>query len=109
MGKYDSSRYRVTPLVEAIKCNKEKFDQFLSSVRISGLECPMDGGCYYYGENEKQLQPTKEHLKKMVSISIVKRGSAKKQSLFCSYSKSFSQRILENSDLGGEKGKDHEE
>ena len=62
MGKYDSSKYRVVPLVETIKCNKTNFDLFLKTIHtqkeVPDLECPMTDNAYFYGGNEKQLKPT---------------------------------------------------
>lgn len=66
MGKYNSSKYRVVPLIEVVKGNQQNFDIFLSKVHsskgIPALVCPMENECYYCGDNEKQLKPTKKHL-----------------------------------------------
>ncbi len=70
MGKYDSSKYRVVPLVEAIKCSQGNFELFLKAIHtqkaIPNLVCPMDDCAYYCGDNEKQLKPTKDHLKGLI-------------------------------------------
>ena len=76
MGKYNSSARRVVPFVEAIKCNQQNFDLFLSCVRskkaIPKLLCPTDENAYFCGDNEKQLNPPKEHL-----IGLIEYISAK--------------------------------
>lgn len=73
MGKYDSSKYRVVPLVDAIKCNSEKFQLFLGLIEgIPDLSCPVDEGAYFYGENEKKLNPTKEHLNGLIEYIATK-------------------------------------
>ena len=69
MGKYDSSKYRVVPLVDAIKFNQRNFDAFLNSVKtrkIPSLICPLDNSAYFYGTKEKQLNPTKKHLRMLL-------------------------------------------
>lgn len=70
MGKYDSSKYRVVPLVEAIKFNQKNFELLLKAIHtqkdIPNLVCPAIDSAYYCGDNEKQLNPTKEHLKGLV-------------------------------------------
>jgi len=77
MGKYNSSTYRVVPLVEAIKCNQRNFDLFLSSVHsqkvIPNLLCPADDNAYFYGDDEKQLNPPKEHLMNLVKYIASKK------------------------------------
>ncbi len=78
MGKYNSSQYRVVPLVESIKENQENFNAFLSMVHckkgIPVLACPIGESFYYYGKNEKQLKPTKKHLIALVQYIAKRRG-----------------------------------
>lgn len=65
--RYNSSKYRVVPLMERIKGDQQGFDALLRSVITSKsfptLVCPLDDSAYFFGEkNEKKLSPTKEHL-----------------------------------------------
>ncbi len=76
MGIYDSSRYRVVPLVGAIQKNQRNFDAFLRQIHteksVPHLICPDDDGAYFCGAREKSLKPTKEHLKKLVRYIATK-------------------------------------
>lgn len=77
MTKYNSSRYRVEPLVDAIKSNDDNLNKMLATVESSFLipafnsleQAPV----YYYGENEKPLKPSKEHLIKLVEYFASKK------------------------------------
>ena len=89
MGKYDSSIYRVRPLMEYIEGNDGAFETLLSSVGIEPLGKPE---VYRYnGEecNEMQLKPTKKHLMALVDIMAMKdHGSSdikneNRRALFC--------------------------
>ena len=62
MGKFDSSVYRVRPLMEQIEKDQNPFAALLSLVEIAPLGAPRL--CRYDGANckEKQLKPTKKHL-----------------------------------------------
>ena len=66
MGKYDSSKYRVVPLVDAIKSSKENFDKFVEAAKLPHLSYPSAADAFWYGDNEKQLKPPKEHLRKLI-------------------------------------------
>ena len=76
MGRYDSSKYRVTPLAKLIEGNQTAFDSFLKSVRsektIPQLTCPKFANAYFYGENEKQLNPPKDHLIAIIEHVFIK-------------------------------------
>ena len=69
MGKYDSSKYRITPLLELISNNSECFDKFADALGIHSLTSPY---CYCYGENEKQLKPSKDHLSRLIDYIAIK-------------------------------------
>lgn len=73
MGKYNSSTYRVTPLMEHIEGNLERINKFLSLVGLKVNSLPYE---YFYGEDEKLLKPTKEHLIELVEY-ISKRDNSK--------------------------------
>ena len=85
MGRYDSSKYRVVPLVEAIKKNQKNFEAFLKTVEgLPALICPMEDEAYFYGDHEKHLKPTKEHLRNLVRYIAAKKfdrvsGAGKKR------------------------------
>lgn len=70
--KYNSSKYRVVPLVNTIRCNPQKFALFLSAVhtpnqkRFPALSCPMEENAYFYGDHEKHLKPSKKHLMRLI-------------------------------------------
>lgn len=59
MGKYNSSTYRITPLIEYIKDDLDKINMLLSCFGVSVKRVPFD---YFYGENEKLIKPSKQHL-----------------------------------------------
>ena len=63
MGKYNSSTYRVVPLMEHIKNNLERISQLLSLFNISVKSLPNE---YFYGDNEKLLKPSLDHLINLV-------------------------------------------
>ena len=69
MGKYDSSKYRITPLLELISSSSQHFEKFTNALGIHGLALPY---CFYYGKNEKQLKPTKEHLSRLIDYIAAK-------------------------------------
>ncbi len=72
MGKYDSSRYRVVPLVEAIKRSEEYFNLFLQTMELPLLKYPCDENAFCYGDHEKQLKPPKEHLAALIDYLAAK-------------------------------------
>lgn len=63
MGKYNSSTYRVTPFLDFIRGDLERINTFLSIFGIRIASLPLE---YFYGENEKTLKPTKQHLTNIV-------------------------------------------
>ena len=69
--------------MDAIKNNQGKFDRFLKTVKgrnvPSNIKCPAEDSACFYGDKEKQLKPTKEHLKKLVD-HIAKNDYTKKKS-----------------------------
>ena len=72
MGKYDSSIYRVRPLMEYIEGSDVAFGSLLSLVGIEPLGKPK---IYRYnGEEckEMQLKPTKKHLMALIDIMAIK-------------------------------------
>ncbi len=77
MGKYNSSKYRVVPLVNAIKQNQTNFNIFIQSVNsetaIPYLLCPKDDNAYFFGVNEKKLNPTKAHLTSLIEYVFNKK------------------------------------
>lgn len=74
MGKYDSSKYRVVPLVESIKNDERNFEKFLGTVdSMPRLSFPSDENAYYYGDNEKQLKPPKAHLDALIDYMASKK------------------------------------
>lgn len=69
MGNYDSSKYRVVPLVDAIKSSEKNFCDFLGTVGekgIFGLRYPNDENAFWCGKNEKKLKPPKMHLSQLI-------------------------------------------
>ena len=73
MGKYDSSKYRVRPLMEIVKNDFDAYKKVISLLNIDDFKNMDDIGKpleYYYdsgnGCKEKQLKPTKEHLEKLI-------------------------------------------
>lgn len=77
MGKYDSSEYRIAPLVKAIMSDEKSFASFLKSVHtekeIPNIAYPAESKAYFYGNNEKKLKPTKAHLKGLVKYIASKK------------------------------------
>ena len=73
MGKYNSSTYRVTPLMKHIEGNLDRINKFLSLLGLKVDSLPTD---YFYGKDEKLLKPTKEHLIALVEY-IFKRDNSK--------------------------------
>lgn len=59
MTRYNSSEYRVLPLLDRIKGDLGAINKFLSLVGVSVDSIPIT---YFYGANEKKLKPTKPHL-----------------------------------------------
>lgn len=90
MGKfYDSSNYRVVPLVEAIKNNASNFATFLKT--INGIPDLIPPDCekdYFYGDHEKQLKPPKDHLECLIRYLSAKNhanisvGNSKRAALY---------------------------
>lgn len=73
MGKYNSSIYRVKPLMTVIENDRQAFEKLLKLVEIENLSAPF---CFYYdGENckEKRLKPGKDHLLKMIDYMSKKK------------------------------------
>ena len=82
MGKYNSSIYRVRPLMKIVEADYQAFLKLLSLVGIDALSTP--GVFRYDGENctEMQLKPTKTHLKSLIDYLAEKtpfKGSIKGQ------------------------------
>ena len=74
MGKYNSSKYRVVPLVEVIKNDAYSFERFLETVtNLPGLSFPLNAESFYYGDNEKKLKPPKEHLEALIDYLATKK------------------------------------
>ena len=63
MGKYNSSTYRVTPLMKYIENDLNRINKFLSIFNLSVDSLPTE---YFYGDEEKLLKPTFEHLKNLI-------------------------------------------
>lgn len=63
MTRYNSSEYRVVPLLDRIKGDIDAINRFLSLVGVSIDSMPIT---YFYGANEKKLKPTKQHLLSLV-------------------------------------------
>ena len=59
MTRYNSSKYRVVPLMDAINGNLESINKLLALVGFSVNSLPIH--CFY-GDFEKKLKPTKKHL-----------------------------------------------
>lgn len=59
MTLYNSSEYRVVPLVKSIQGDFDALNRVLSLVGVSVDSMPLT---YFYGANEKKLKPTKQHL-----------------------------------------------
>lgn len=66
MGKYNSSLYRVRPLMDVVKKDYQLFIEILKLVEIEELSLPQS--YWYDGERcqEKQLKPSKDHLTKLI-------------------------------------------
>lgn len=72
MGIFDSSLYRVRPLMETVEKDNSALTALLSLVGIPPLSAPQ---CYRYnGENctEIQLKPTKKHLSALIDHMATK-------------------------------------
>lgn len=69
MGRYDSSKYRVTPLMDLIRSDPSYFDIFTTVLDIGKLSTPY---LFCYGENEIQLKPSKAHLSKLIDYMAEK-------------------------------------
>lgn len=76
VGKYNSSIYRVRPLMEVIKLDYNAFLKLLTLVKIPNLNFPQSYG--YDGENcaEKQLKPSKRHLSALITYMATKNHTA---------------------------------
>ena len=75
MGRYNSSIYRVRPLVEYLENNYEAFLSVLSLVGIDSLGKPT---IYRYDGvlcTEMQLKPTKRHLLALANLMATKQHS----------------------------------
>ncbi len=72
MGKYNSSIYRVRPLMECIESDYVAFQTILSLVGIAPLGKPKI--CRYDGVHcsEMQLKPTKRHLLALIDLMSTK-------------------------------------
>lgn len=64
MGKYDSSMYRVTPMMKEIEADPNKLAQILALVGCKEAFSEIKEICY--GNNEKLLPPSSEYLVKLV-------------------------------------------
>lgn len=76
MGKYNSSIYRVRPLMELIEGDYSAFSSFISLVGLNGLGKPL---LYRYDGvacKEMKIKPTKQHL-----ISLIDYMSTKKHDI----------------------------
>ena len=76
MGKYDSSIYRVRPLMKIVENDHCAFLKFISLVSIPSLDPP---NTYAYdGEHcvEKLLKPSKRHLSALIAYMASKNHSA---------------------------------
>ena len=68
MGKYNSSIYRVRPLME---CIENDYDAFLSVLELLGISSLSKPTTYCYDGvlcSEKQLKPTKQHLLSLIDL-----------------------------------------
>ena len=78
MGKYNSSVYRVRPLMEIIE-KKENYDSFLKLLSLVDIPALGQPHTYQYdGENcsEKQLKPSKRHLSALIAYMAAKQHTA---------------------------------
>ena len=78
MGKYNSSVYRVRPLMEIIE-KKENYDSFLKLLSLVDIPSLGQPHTYQYdGENcsEKQLKPSKRHLSALIAYMSAKQHTA---------------------------------
>lgn len=70
MGKYNSSEYRVKPLMTWIKDNEDNFGKFIKLIADLDLKKPDSEDFYYADKSEKKkekgLLPTKKHLIELV-------------------------------------------
>ena len=76
MGKYNSSVYRVRPLMEIIEKDSDAFLKLLSLVNIPALGQPHT--YQYDGEScsEKQLKPSKRHLSALIAYMAAKQHTS---------------------------------
>lgn len=86
MGKYNSSEYRVKPLMELIKRDSDSFDKFIKLIVNQSLKKPEESA-FFYADKEKGLKPTKDHLIRLVEYlfnngSKFKSNIEKRQLLF---------------------------
>ena len=78
MGKYNSSVYRVRPLMEIIE-KKENYDSFLKLLSLVDIPALGQPHTYQYdGEScsEKQLKPSKRHLSALIAYMAAKQHTA---------------------------------
>ena len=68
MGKYNSSIYRVRPLMECIEADYFAFTSLLSLVGISPLGKPTTYRYDGVSCTEMQLKPTKQHLLSLLEL-----------------------------------------
>lgn len=66
MGKYNSSTYRIRPLMELIESDYDAFLSLLSLVGISPLSKPNTYKYQGVACDEMKLKPTKQHLKSLL-------------------------------------------
>lgn len=72
MGRYNSSIYRVRPLMEYLE---NDYDAFLSVLSLVGIDLLSKPTTYRYDGvscTEKQLKPTKRHLLALISLMATK-------------------------------------
>lgn len=77
MGKYNSSEYRIKPLMKQIENNSQNFERFIDLLGINTLSKPIE---YRYADNEsgnteKALKPTKAHLLGLIKYLYIGRKS----------------------------------
>ena len=62
MGRYNSSTYRVTPLMKYIENDLNRINKFLSIFNLSVDSLPTE---YFYGDEEKGYKPNKQFIFEM--------------------------------------------
>ena len=69
MGKYNSSIYRVVPLGNFLSNNPKETIKLLAALNIKEETYPNE---FFYGDNEKRLKPSKEHLDALIDYVALK-------------------------------------